>query len=221
VTPGTYAISTTGGFNGTVVVTGGAVTQKGFYMGGQQYRFSVEATSAAELCHELVFTDWAGNVRVTRPVRVTLSGGGCTPPTVYCTAKTTSNGCIPTIGSSGTPSASDGAGFFITGTNVINNKFGLFFYSHAGQQAVAFQGGTLCVKLPIKRTAVKNSGGNSPPNDCSGHFSIDFNAYIALGTDPALISGAIFDGQFWFRDPGFAAPNNTGLTDGIHVTLCP
>ncbi|MCE9594193.1 MAG: FG-GAP-like repeat-containing protein [Planctomycetes bacterium] len=221
VTPGSYAISTTGGFNGTVVVTGGAVTQKGFYMGGQQYRFAVEATSAAELCYELVFTDWAGNVRVTRAIRVGLTGGGCTPPTTYCTAKTTSNGCVPTIGSTGTPSASDGAGFFITASSVINNKFGLFFYSQGGQQAAAFQGGTLCVKLPIKRTAVQNSDGNSPPNDCSGSFSMDFNAYIALGTNPALIAGAVLDGQYWFRDPGFAAPNNTGLSDAIHVTLCP
>ncbi|MBI5433943.1 MAG: VCBS repeat-containing protein [Planctomycetes bacterium] len=221
VAPGTYAISTTGGFNAQVVVTGGAVTQKGFYMGGQQYRFAVDATSAAELCYELVFTDWAGNVRVSRPVRVTLSGGGCTPPVVYCTAKVNSIGCTPTIGWSGTPSASAGAGFFVTASNVLNNKSGLFFYSFNGQQAIAFQGGTLCFKLPIKRTSLQGSGGNPPPNDCSGTYSIDFNAYIASGVDPALVAGAAFDGQYWARDPGFSPPNNTSLTDALHVVLCP
>ncbi|MCK6448438.1 MAG: FG-GAP-like repeat-containing protein [Planctomycetes bacterium] len=221
VTPGTYSVSSTGGFNAQVIVTGGAVTQNAFYMGGQQYRFAVDATSGAELCYELEFTDWPGNVAVSRPIRISLSGGGCTPPTTYCTAKVNSSGCTPAIGWSGTPSASAGAGFFVTATNVLNNKFGLFFYSLNGQQALPFQGGTLCVKLPIKRTSLQSSDGNPPPNDCSGAYSFDFNAYIATGVDPALISGAALDGQYWARDPGFSPPNNTSLTDGIHIVLCP
>jgi len=96
----------------------------------------------------------------------------------------------------------------------------LFFYSRAGQQSVPFQGGVLCVKLPIRRTAVQGSGGNPPPNDCSGSFALDFNAYIASGVDPALVQGAAFDGQYWSRDPGFAPPNNVGLTDALRFTIC-
>ncbi len=90
-----------------------------------------------------------------------------------------------------------------------------------GEQAVPFQGGTLCVKVPLKRTHLQSSGGNPPPNDCSGNYSLDFNAYIATGVDPALIAGARIDGQYWAREPGFAPPDNTSLTDAIHATICP
>ncbi len=147
--------------------------------------------------------------------------GACTPPSSYCTAKVNSNGCTPTIGWSGAPSASASSGFSISATNVLNNKSGLFFYSSNGQQAAPFQGGTLCVKLPLKRTALQSSNGNPPPNDCSGSYSIDFNEYVASGVDPALVAGSTIDGQYWARDPGFSAPNNTSLSNALHVTLCP
>ncbi len=221
VNPGTYNFSSTTGLTGQVIVTGGAATQNATYSGGQIYRFAMQAPSGAELCYELVFKDWPGNVSVTRSVRVGLTGGSCTPPTTYCTAKVNSNGCTPAIAWNGTPSATAGAGFFITATNELNNKSGLFFYSYNGQQAAAFQGGTLCAKLPLKRTALQGSGGNAPPNDCSGTYKLDFNAYIASGVDAGLVSGAVIDGQYWARDPGFSAPNNTSLTDAIHVTICP
>ncbi len=140
-------------------------------------------------------------------------------PTTYCTAKVNSVGCTPAIGWSGSPSASAGSGFDITATQVLNNKNGFFYYSFNGQQAKPFQGGLLCAKLPLRRTPVQNSGGNPPPNDCSGRYSIDFNAFIASGVDPALAPGATVDGQYWARDPGFAAPNNTSLSDAIHFVI--
>ncbi|MCC6407666.1 MAG: hypothetical protein IT453_10885 [Planctomycetes bacterium] len=139
--------------------------------------------------------------------------------TTYCTAKTAGIGCVPTIAGAGVPSASAGSGFTISASNVINNKNGLLFYSTNGAQAVPFQGGTLCVKAPIKRTSVQNSGGNPPPNDCSGSLSIDFNTYIAGGTDPNLVAGQLVDAQYWFRDPGFSPPNNTGLSDAIEFVI--
>ena len=139
--------------------------------------------------------------------------------TTYCTAKTTSNGCVPAIGASGVPSATLGSGFPITATNVINNKNALLFYSLTGAQAAAFQGGTLCVKVPIRRTSVLNSGGNPPPNDCSGALSMDFNVFIASGADPLLVAGQQVNAQWWFRDPGFTPPNNTGLTDAVEFVI--
>jgi hypothetical protein len=142
-------------------------------------------------------------------------GGG---PTTYCTAKTTSNGCVPAIGFAGSPSASAGSGFLITASQVEPNKFGLFFYSKSGQQAVAFQGGFLCAKPPLVRTPLQSSGGLAA---CSGNYSMDFNAFIASGKDPALVAGVTVDGQYWFRDPGFAPPNNTGLTNAIDFTINP
>ena len=140
-------------------------------------------------------------------------------PVVYCTAKTTSSGCVPAIGFSGAPSASAGSAFLITASQVEPQKSGIFFYGTSGQQAGYFQGGTLCVKSPLVRTALQNSGGSAP---CSGSYSMDFNAYIASGKDPGLTAGVTVDGQYWFRDPGFLLPNpTTGLSNAIEFTIDP
>jgi hypothetical protein len=202
------------------VVSGSATTVDATYSGGQLYRFALNATGGTQVAYEFEFRDWPGNVAVSRGYSTNLSAG-CPAVTTYCTAKVNSVGCTGAIGSTGTPSASAGSGFVVTATNVLNNKSGLFFYGINGQIGAPFQGGFLCVKNPIKRTAVQSSNGNPPPNDCSGGYSIDFNAYIAGGTDPNLISGQVVDGQYWARDPGFAPPNNTNLTGGIHFTICP
>ncbi|MBI5434027.1 MAG: VCBS repeat-containing protein [Planctomycetes bacterium] len=145
----------------------------------------------------------------------------CAPFASYCTAKTNSLGCTPTLAATGAPSASSPSGFRIVATDVLAKKTGLFFYGTSGQVAAAFQGGTLCVKGPITRTALQNSGGNLAPTDCSGSYEFDFNTHVASGVDPSLVAGTHVDGQFWSRDPGFSAPNNTGLTRAIDFTLCP
>ena len=104
---------------------------------------------------------------------------------------------------------------------MLNNKSGLFFYGLNGQIGAPFQGGFLCVKNPIKRSSVQSSNGNPPPNDCSGTYAVDFNALIAAGSDPDLVAGAQVWLQYWSRDPGFAPPDNTGLTDALAATICP
>jgi hypothetical protein len=150
------------------------------------------------------------------------SAGSCSACTgnvgAYCTAKVNSSGCTPSINFTGAPSATAGSGFTIGATNILNAKFGLFFYGKSGQQAVPFQGGTLCAKAPLIRTSLQTSGGTPP---CGGTFNMDFNAYIASGKDPGLVPGTAVDGQYWSRDPGFAPPNNTNLTNGLHFVICP
>ncbi|HVS11630.1 MAG TPA: choice-of-anchor B family protein [Planctomycetota bacterium] len=143
-------------------------------------------------------------------------------PTSYCTAKVNSLACVPQIGFSGIPSASAGAGFSISAVNALNQKNGLLFYGKSGSQALPFQGGFLCVKAPTIRTPVQASGGTPQPgSDCTGTFDIDFNAWIASGADPALIAGAQVWAQYWSRDPGFAPPDNTNLTDALAFTVQP
>jgi hypothetical protein len=170
-----------------------------------------------------IFAGMSGGFPVTSDVVDIFDPSSSKP---YCTAKTNSQGCVPAIGSSGIASASSGSGFFVNGTNFINNKSCLLFYGVSGQSAIPFQGGTLCVKSPIKRTRGTSTGGNPPPNDCSGAPSIDMNLFAAggLGGTPLaalLVYGTIVDCQWWGRDPGFAAPSNTQLSDGLQYTVWP
>jgi hypothetical protein len=154
--------------------------------------------------------------------RISLRGE-CGVPVLYCTAKTNSLGCVPAIGSNGTPSASSGSGFVVTGVNVRNRKNGLLFYGVTGRVATPFQGGTLCVKGPVQRTPAVNSGGTPlPANDCSGVYALDFNAFITGGTaSPALqVPGTLVNCQWWGRDPGFPPPNNTALSDALEFSVC-
>ncbi|HVS17470.1 MAG TPA: hypothetical protein VMT18_02635, partial [Planctomycetota bacterium] len=141
----------------------------------------------------------------------------CGVSTSYCTAKTNSAGCVPSIATSGTASASAGSGFTISTSNVLDNEFGLYFYSKGGPNNVPFQGGFLCAQPPLVRTMLQNSGGTTP---CGGMFQIDFNAWIASAFDPGLVAGAQVWVQTWSRDPGFAPPDNTSLSDAVSFTLC-
>ena len=152
--------------------------------------------------------------------------GLATAPTTYCTAKLGSVGCAPAIGHSGAASATAGSGFIVNGTDFINNKNCLLFYGVNGQAALPYQGGTLCVAPQIKRTPSTNTGGNPPPNDCSGIPAIDMNLFAVGGIGgvplPALqIPGTVVNCQWWGRDPGFAAPNNTQLSNGLEYLVGP
>lgn len=139
-------------------------------------------------------------------------------PVTYCTAKINSQGCTPAISWSGAPSASSGTPFTIQTSLVINNKPGILFYGISGAAGVPFQGGTLCATPPITRTPGQSSGGNPPPDDCSGSLSIDFNAWVQSGIDPLLGAGVRVNAQHWYRDP--TATFGSGLGNALEFTIC-
>ncbi len=137
-------------------------------------------------------------------------------PSVYCTAKVTSSGCLPSVSASGAPSASAGSGFVIRAGAVEPGNIGILFYGTNGPASTPLQGGFLCVNPPILRTAGQVAGGNGP---CGGTYAFDFNAHVASGVDPQLVPGVGVNAQYWFRDPP-ATISGTGLSDAIAFELC-
>jgi hypothetical protein len=113
-----------------------------------------------------------GNFNVTGTVgssHVAIFERGCPcPPRVYCTAGTSFNGCVPSIGALGTPSASGTGSCVVSAQNVEGNKSGLFFYgvSGAGLSDWGATSSHLCVAPPIQRTTILSSGGT--PGVCDG-----------------------------------------------------
>jgi hypothetical protein len=152
-------------------------------------------------------------------VTSTTPGDPCGAPSLYCTPKVNSLGCTPAISSTGTPSASQGSGFTLRATNMVSSTNGMLVYSTTGASSLPFQGGTLCVAPPIRRTTGQNSGGSPPNLDCTGELAIDFNAWIASGIDPQLIAGAQVHAQFWGRD--INDPFGSSLSGGVEFAICP
>ena len=101
---------------------------------------------------------------------------------------------------------------------MLNNKTGFLIYGYTPANT-PFQGGTLCFSGTLKRTPAQNSGGNPPPNDCSGSYSFDFNTRIASGIDPNLVVGRDIYAQYYSRDP--ASSFAVGLTNALAFTICP
>ena len=148
-------------------------------------------------------------------------------PTAYCTAKVNSLGCLPSISSSGTPSATSSSSFFVYCTNAINQKPGSLIYKVGGSAAnLPFAGGTLCIgPTGIRRTIPLTSGGSGlPVHDCSGGFALNMNGFaqglIGGNPDPALlVPGSRVRVQWWGRDQGFAPPDNSLLSDALEYDV--
>jgi len=141
--------------------------------------------------------------------------GGTPPPTIYCTAKLNSLGCTPAIGYGGpTIQPLSGANDYdVDVVQLVNNKNGIVFYGYAPHN-FPFQGGWLCVTPPILRTPVQQTGGNPPPNDCSGQLVLRVNDLAGVNHAPASV--VYFQG--WSRDPADPTGFGTSLSDAIRLT---
>jgi hypothetical protein len=142
--------------------------------------------------------------------------------TPYCTAGTSTNGCVPSISSTGAPSAAATSGFTIRVTGVEGAKIGLLFYGVSGR-AISTWGASssfLCVKAPTQRMAAIDSGGTA--GQCNGVLSTDWLAYLA-STPSALgepfAAGATVDAQAWYRDP--PSPKTTNLSNALEFVTVP
>ncbi|MCK6447039.1 MAG: hypothetical protein L6Q99_11675 [Planctomycetes bacterium] len=144
---------------------------------------------------------------------------GGTPPTIYCTAKSNSAGCLPALKVSGTPFLSDPSPFWITATEVLPKKPAVFHYGFGGPDAVPFAGGTLCSKGPFGRTKVSLTG--TVGYGCGGAITMNMKQYIVSGVDPRLVEGAEVCGQWYTRDPDDVAGNYVSLTDAVRFVIAP
>jgi len=146
-------------------------------------------------------------------------------PTTYCTAGTSSNGCVALISASAQPSASFASACNIAVSNLEGQKLGLLFYglNNSGYSPVPWSpGGSsfLCVKPPIQRTPAQSSGGTA--GLCDGFSSLDWNGFLlanpaAMGS-PFTAGDSVFV-QAWYRDP--PSPKTTNLSAAVELTFAP
>lgn len=145
---------------------------------------------------------------------------GCSNPVTFCTAKVNSQGCTPVAGSTGVPQLSGPDNLHITASNVINNKAGVMYWGLAPRVTpVPFVGGLNCVQAPTIRTPVQNSGGNAPPDDCSGAYDFFFShAYMSFA---GLTIGSQAYCQYWHRDPAHTDGTAAGLSNAVCFEVIP
>jgi hypothetical protein len=141
----------------------------------------------------------------------------------YCTAGTSTNGCVPSISSTGSASATAGSGFTLSVTNIDGQRASVLFYGVNGPIASPWGAGSssfLCVKAPTQRMLAHNTGGTA--GACDGLLSEGWNAFIAA--NPGAL-GQPFSGgeavwaQGWFRDP--ASAKTTALSNALVFTVGP
>lgn len=233
VSPGTYSYaSSLGGLAGTIVVSGTASSAVTTYSGGQIYRFRMDDTAGGmgvQLCYELRFRDWAGNVRVTdsRCIPLTAPGVG------YCFGDGSLSTSCPCANNglvgNGCANSSNPAGahLFASGTtspdSVVLHASGelptalsIFLQGDASNASgVVFGDGVRCVAGNLKRLYSHNAIG--------GSVSAPQGADASISTQSANLGDSIPPGatrhyQVYYRDPSvvFCAnpPGNTWNVTG-------
>ncbi|MDH4147345.1 MAG: hypothetical protein OEY23_19485, partial [Acidimicrobiia bacterium] len=136
--------------------------------------------------------------------------------TTYCTAKLSSNLCLPSIGATGAASLSNAGGFVVTSTGLEAQVTGLDFFGTTGQATTPFQGGLICVASPVNRLPGKATGGSGP---CSGSMSYSLADVLLHPSAGSVIAGAHLYMQTWTRDLGDAF--GSSLSDAVEAIVCP
>lgn len=140
------------------------------------------------------------------------------PPSPYCTAGTTANGCQALMGAAGIASRTASSGLALFTLEVEGAKPGLIYWGLMSKASAWGAGSSFqCVALPAQRTGVQNSGGTI--GACDGQLTLDFNAWMSANPSKAPPAGSLVYAQGWFRDPG--SPKGTSFSDGVSFPICP
>jgi hypothetical protein len=138
-------------------------------------------------------------------------------PTVYCTAKTTSQGCVPAIGFQGMATFEGEVPFVVSASQVHSTAPGLLFYG-PGAHFLPFQGAWHCVEFPTPRVGGQAAAGSGL---CGGTYSFDFAAHLAAGAHEFVTPGAQLACQWWSRDTEDPTGFGTTLTDALLFSVVP
>jgi hypothetical protein len=153
-----------------------------------------------------------------------FSNGSPTPPVVYCTPGTSSNGCVASLTANANPNVAHSTPCVISVANVPGQRSGIVFYglSALPQPWCSLGGGSsfLCVKPPTMRTPPQNSAGTN--GACDGALLLDWNAFQlanpgALGNPWGAGNKAFV--QAWYRDP--PSCKTTSMSDAVELTYQP
>ena len=171
---------------------------------------------------KLTIYDWRSSNAGTYD-RWEMSGDA--PPAPYCTAGTSTHGCVPSIAAPNNPSLTSANPCVITVTNVEGQKSGMIFYGIDNTSFVAtpWSAGSSsyqCVRGPQQRMDALSSSGTM--DACDGSLIQDFDAFqlanpTALGNPFAL--GQTVYAQGWYRDP--LSPKTTSLSNAIKMIYMP
>jgi hypothetical protein len=184
----------------------------GTLFGARDQLFSLDLVSgAASLIGGGGYSDLRG---------VEFAGGGVA---FFCTSKTSSLGCTPTLASSSATASKSGAPATMLGAGPVPGGPGLpgiLIYSKNPPIApIATSFGLLCLGNFARAGAFPSTPGGSA-GTCTGGYSWNAAA-IAAGT-PTILVGDVLRIQGWYRDPGFPPPGNANLTNGIDgITIVP
>ncbi|MBK7875104.1 MAG: VCBS repeat-containing protein [Planctomycetes bacterium] len=139
-----------------------------------------------------------------------------------CPGKTTSQGCTPVIGMTGAPSPTIGDPLAFIAAGVVPSSYGTVLWSTT-LAPIPFGGGTLCLGGALHRWPTVTTSGPSSISPCpsqqTGTLSVRVSRARLAAT--GLAPGQVFFVQAWFRDAGFAPPDDIGLSDALGVTLWP
>jgi hypothetical protein len=172
-----------------------------------------EGAAIDPLTGDFLFSTFGGGDRV-------IVVQGFNAPTVYCSGKTHSAGCVPTIQFAGAPALTGPDTFSVSSQLEPNNVNGALVWGLA-PASVPFAGGILCVQAPSLGSFGGQSSGGNPgiAIDCSGKLGFDVKQSFFTGH--GLAAGTSVYMQFLARDPGSAPPNNVSLSDALTYVIQP
>lgn len=156
------------------------------------------------------------NVGDEGAARVISSALGCAT-FKYCDSKPSAAGCLPAIGSTGSPALTGPGDLRLIARELPADATGLFLSSRLPAN-LPLGWGSLCLLPPLARSLPASTGG-SVSQPCSGRLE------LALTPEDLLArgwqAGDLLHVQAWCRDPGHPDGTATSLSDALGVLLCP